>query len=62
MRALPLDDATVAALDDLRKRQMAEGIAVEPAYRALGYVVIDELGAPTSGGSGCTRAGTPRCR
>lgn len=46
VRALPLDDDTVAALDELRKRQMAEGIAGAPAYRASGYVVTDELGAP----------------
>lgn len=46
VRALPLDDATVLALDELRKRQMAEGIAAAPAYRASGYVVTDELGAP----------------
>jgi integrase len=45
-RALPLDDDVVAALDELRKRQMAEGIAAAPAYRASGYIVTDELGAP----------------
>ena len=46
LRALPLDDAVVAALDELRKRQMAEGIAAAPAYRASGYIVTDELGGP----------------
>ena len=46
VRVLPLDDAVVAALDELRKRQMAEGIAAAPAYRASGYIVTDELGAP----------------
>jgi integrase len=45
-RTLPLDDAVVSALDDLRKRQMAEGAAAEPAYAASGYVVSDELGRP----------------
>ncbi len=44
-RALPLDDDDVAALDELRKRQMAEGAAAAPAYRASGYIVTDELGA-----------------
>jgi integrase len=46
VRALPLDDGVVAALDELRKRQMAEVIAAAPAYRASGYIVTDELGAP----------------
>jgi integrase len=46
VRALPLDDDVVGALDELRKRQMAEGIAGAPAYRASGYIVTDELGAP----------------
>jgi integrase len=45
VRALPLDDETALALDELRKRQMAEGIAAAPAYRASGYIVTDELGA-----------------
>jgi integrase len=45
VRALPLDDETAQALDELRKRQMAEGIAAAPAYRASGYIVTDELGA-----------------
>ena len=46
VRVLPLDDAVVAALDELRKRQMAEGAAAAPAYEASGYVVTDELGRP----------------
>jgi hypothetical protein len=46
MRALPLDDETALALDELRKRQMAEGIAAAPAHKASGYIVTDELGAP----------------
>lgn len=46
IRTLPLDDAAVAALDQLRKRQMAEGAAAAPAYAASGYVVTDELGRP----------------
>ena len=45
-RTLPLDDAVVSALDELRKRQMAEGAAAAPAYVASGYVVTDELGRP----------------
>lgn len=45
-RVLPLDDAVVTALEALRKRQMAEGAAAAPAYRASGYIVADELGAP----------------
>jgi integrase len=44
-RVLPLDDAVVTALEALRKRQMAEGAAAAPAYRASGYIVADELGA-----------------
>lgn len=45
VRVLPLDDDAVRALDELRKRQMAEGAAAAPAYRASGYIVADELGA-----------------
>jgi integrase len=45
VRALPLDDETALALDELRKRQMTEGIAAAPTYRASGYIVTDELGA-----------------
>ena len=41
-----LDDAVVSALDEMRKRQMAEGAATAPAYEASGYVVTDELGRP----------------
>lgn len=48
VRVLPLDDAVVFALDELRKRQMAEGAAAAPAYRASGYIVADELGAPVN--------------
>lgn len=46
IRTLPLDDAVVVALAELRKRQMAEGAAAAPAYEASGYVVTDELGRP----------------
>jgi integrase len=46
VRVLPLDDAVVTALDELRKAQMAEGAAAAPAYEASGYVVTDELGRP----------------
>jgi integrase len=46
VRVLPLDDAVVSALDELRKAQMAEGAAAAPAYEASGYVVTDELGRP----------------
>ena len=45
VRVLPLDDDAVRALDELRKRQMTEGAAAAPAYRASGYIVADELGA-----------------
>ena len=47
-RVLPLDDDAAGALDELRKRQMAEGAAAAPAYRASGYVVADELGEPVN--------------
>jgi integrase len=55
-RTLPLDDALIAALIELRKRQMAESAAAGAAYQAgLGvldwysggeYVITDELGMP----------------
>jgi integrase len=56
-RTLPLDDDLVAALTDLRKRQVRESESAESAYRAglealdwytAGdeYVVTDELGVP----------------
>jgi len=43
-RTLPLDDALVAALKALRKRQLAERLAAGEAYSDSGYVVCDELG------------------
>ena len=43
-RTLPLDDALVAALTALHKRQAAEKLAAGPAYRDSGYVACDELG------------------
>jgi integrase len=45
-RTLPLDDALVAALSSLRKRQAAEKLAAGAAYTASGYVVVDEVGEP----------------
>jgi integrase len=45
-RALPLDDALVAALRALKARQAAERLAAGPAYERTGYVAADELGRP----------------
>ncbi|HEV8279813.1 MAG TPA: tyrosine-type recombinase/integrase [Streptosporangiaceae bacterium] len=45
-RALPLDDALVAALKTLKARQASERLAAGPAYERAGYVAADELGRP----------------
>ena len=45
-RTLPLDDADVAALRALRKRQLAERLAAGEAYTDSGWVVTDEVGEP----------------
>jgi integrase len=45
-RTLPLDDALVAALRALRKRQREEQLAAGEAYIDRGYVAADELGEP----------------
>lgn len=55
-RTLPLDDALVAALTALHKRQLAESAAAGPAYQSGladldwydggEYVITDELGVP----------------
>jgi integrase len=45
-RTLPLDDALVGALRELRKRQREERLAAGPAYTDAGYVVADETGVP----------------
>jgi integrase len=45
-RTVPLDNALVTALRELRKRQATERLAAGHAYEASGYVVVDELGAP----------------
>jgi integrase len=45
-RALPLDDALVAALRALKARQAAERLAAGTAYEHTGYVAADELGRP----------------
>jgi integrase len=43
-RTLPLDADLAAALTALRKAQAAERLAAGEAYRASGYVAVDELG------------------
>lgn len=47
-RTLPLNDAVVAGLKALRKRQQAEAEEAGEAYDSSGYVVTDELGAPVN--------------
>lgn len=45
-RTLPVDDATVDALEALLKRQAEERAEAGDVYEASGYVLVDELGRP----------------
>jgi len=45
-RTLPLDDALVTALTELRKRQTEESATAGPAYSGGEYVAADALGEP----------------
>ncbi|WP_285580116.1 site-specific integrase [Herbidospora sp. NBRC 101105] len=45
-RDLPAPDVVMAALKEFKKRQAAEKLAAGEPYKASGYVLVDELGAP----------------
>lgn len=50
-RQIPLAPETVAALRDLRKRQLEERLAAGPIYADLDLVFADEIGAPLTPGN-----------